>query len=804
MSKEHFQPDLKAAKEFLELLGKNGSTRCRAIPHSSTPAEVKKRMRVTCFQYDEQQILDFQRRGFGMYVVINEGGDKAKDITACIAYYAEFDDGTEGDQWHTVNESGLPTPSLVVRTGGKSLHFYWLLSEPVKNTALWQADMKRLAAHLSSDKSVNDPSRVMRLPGCLYMDGNQQPVGRSEVVHYSEDELGFIQTYSRDQIIAPLPADPAPLLEQPTNLKPLVSTDRTEQRALDQLQRIPSRTPGNNTREEYLRLLWGLAHILGPERAGAAMAVHSPAWAAEEDLTAKAKEANGTITDGTFFEVAKSVWGIISPKSQSPQGQSSDSTDAADAEDLDIQREALERFRKAQDANIDLCEVFGPFWGQLLLDRAAAFPCDPNMLLLPMLGYVASLVGTKASVRVKGGWKEPLVLWGLIAQPASALKSPAGGVFGQPLAKLQGQATRDYAKRLDTYKLKESAWKSKCAALKGKAKDSDSAPELPDPPEPPQPARHYYVESVTIERIAGIHAQPNVPGLIAFHDELADWFASLDKKQQNDRPRWLKLWTGQAIKHDTATSVNAFAEKTALSIVGFIQPDKLAALHDAEGHGDNDTAGDGLWARFLPVIPRTIPFKYNDLEVDLTDDLIQLANQLDVIPPETVLQIAKPAIEQVYSPAWERWALMEQETSGSRAAFIGKLRGYSVRLAGLLHLLAYGATGDLDIATAQTAINLCEFFLAQFDQLAPQISSGEDVDTATAKFLQKVKDKSVTSVRVRDLQRWKTLGKKASAKQCHQFLEALAQQGIGTFAKLHAKGSQKGAWEWRPSEVSPG
>ena len=86
-------------------------------------------------------------------------------------------------------------------------------------------------------------------------------------------------------------------------------------------------------------------------------------------------------------------------------------------------REALERFKLAQGATIDLVEVFGPIWGQLLNDRARAFPCDPNMLLLPMLGYIASLVGTKAKVRVKSGWSEPLIIWGLIAQPASSLKS---------------------------------------------------------------------------------------------------------------------------------------------------------------------------------------------------------------------------------------------------------------------------------------------------------------------------------------------------------------------------------------------
>ena len=317
--------------------------------------------------------------------------------------------------------------------------------------------------------------------------------------------------------------------------------------------------------------------------------------------------------------------------------------------------EALEHFKNAQGASINLTQVFGPIWGELLNDRARAFPCDPNMLLLPMLGYIASLVGTKAKVRVKGGWSEPLIVWGLIAQPASSLKSPAGGVFGKPLAKLQGEATRQHAKQADTHKLKEKRWRADCKTLEAEAKKNGKQVDLPEPPESPLPPRHYYVESVTIERLAAIHSQPNVHGLLDFHDELADWFASLEKKQQNDRPRWLKLWTGQAIKHDTATGVTAFAESTAVSIVGFIQPDKLAALHAMEADGDADQSGDGLWSRFLPVIPQTVPFTFNDLEVEITDDLMGLAQTLDNIAPDTTLQIALPAIHKVFKPAWEEW-----------------------------------------------------------------------------------------------------------------------------------------------------
>lgn len=460
--------------------------------------------------------------------------------------------------------------------------------------------------------------------------------------------------------------------------------------------------------------------------------------------------------------------------------------------------EALERFKAAQNTSIDLIEVFGPIWGELLNDRARAFPCDPNMLLLPMLGYIASLVGTKAKVRVKGGWSEPLIIWGLIAQPASSLKSPAGGVFGKPLAKLQGEASRKYAGFQDTFKIKERRWKAECRTLEAASKKLGESPDLPEPPQAPTPPRHYYVESVTIERLAAIHSQPNVHGLLDFHDELADWFASLEKKQQNDRPRWLKLWTGQAIKHDTATGVTAFAENTAVSIVGFIQPDKLAALHAIEADGDADQSGDGLWSRFLPVIPQTIPFTFNDLEVEITEDLMALAQSLDNIPPETTIQISLPAIHKVFKPAWESWSLEEAETSASRAAFIGKLRGYSVRIAGLLHLLHHGAIGDIDMTTAQTAVKLCNFFLAQFDQLAPQIASTGDVNPTTARFLARVKDRRLKKVTVRDLQRWKLLGKSASSQECHAFLQGLAQQGTGSFNQEHAKGSAKGKWIWTP------
>ena len=780
---------LQDAKRFLELLGNPEDARFRAFPHKTTPPERKQKLKARKFGYDGKLVWQAQQDGLGIYVVINRGGDTKASITECIAYFAEFDGIDEASQLQTIADSGLPEASIINRTQGGSLHFYWLLSEPVANKELWQGDMKRLAAHLGSDKSVNDPSRVMRLPGCFYMNGNQEPVGLVETIHIGEGR------YTRDDIVSAIPADPAPLLERrsaPTKQ----TTDRTAERALDQLHRIPPRTPGSNTREDYLRLLWGLAHILGPAQAGVYMTNHSPLWAAEEDLGAKAKEANGSITDGTFFEVAQSVWGITDPL---PHRASERSDEEESDDDRELRQEALKHFREAQQVTIDLVEVFGPFWGQLLIDRANAFPCDPVMLLLPMLGYASSLIGNRISVRIKTGWSEPLIVWGMIAQPASSLKSPAGGVFGKPLAKLQGQAARDHAKVFDTFKLKEKKWKADCKQLEKEASKNGTTPDLPEPPATPTPPRHYYFDSVTIERLAAVLAQPNVPGTICFHDELAKWFNALEKKAgQSDRPTWLNLWTGQALKHDTVTSLTAFAESTAVSIIGFIQPDKLAQLIANDEKAG--AAGDGLWARFLPVIPRTVPFKYNDLEVDLTDDLIQLATQLDNIRPDSTLLVSSGALDNAFKPAWHQWSDLEMQSSPARASFLGKLRGYSVRLAGILHLINNGGVGDIDQPTAEVAVRLCKFFLAQFDQLMPQVVESnevEDVDTATARFLQRVKDRDLKEVRIRDVQRWKLLGKGTTSKDCERFLRNLAAAGIGTFEQVHAKGSRRGAWAWK-------
>ncbi len=191
------------AERFLALLGKNEDARLRAFPHKRTDPHVKKRLGARKFQWDRSEAEKHQRDGLGIYVAINNGGDKAASITSCVAYFAEFDGISKKEQFRIVNDSGLPEPSLVVQTGGGSLHFYWLLDRPFEDPKQWQQDQKRLIALLGSDPSIHDPSRVMRLPGCFYMGPDQKPLALVEIIGGTEAR------YTREQILACFPPEHA-------------------------------------------------------------------------------------------------------------------------------------------------------------------------------------------------------------------------------------------------------------------------------------------------------------------------------------------------------------------------------------------------------------------------------------------------------------------------------------------------------------------------------------------------------------------------------------------------------------------
>ena len=131
-------------------------------------------------------------------------------------------------------------------------------------------------------------------------------------------------------------------------------------------------------------------------------------------------------------------------------------------------------------------------------------------------------------------------------------------------------------------------------------------------------------------------------------------------------------------------------------------------------------------------------------------------------------------------------------TYAARAAFLGKLKGYTARFAGLLHALDYadrlegeelmnGIDKEIPGAVMQRAVVLAKYFLNQFDVLAPQVGGNEDLPGWVVKILRLAAsrpDKRVTSTDLRT-RKW---GKDAEERR-RMLTEMVEKYGQGRLLK---------------------
>ena len=236
----------------LDLLHKDEfTTHLRAFPHKGGSMGA----RTGLFGQDLLLFSEFNAEGRGVYLVINNGGNSDNSITECVAFFVEWDDRPKKNQLYLYKELNLPEPTFQVDTGGKSIHNYWVLKEPVA-PEVWHPIQIRLVDYCKADKNVKNPSRVMRLAGFYYIDSDGKPTAQSKIINVTGKE------YSIEDIKQVLPIQEVkPLL--PKNVKRTTTkSDWTLREVGEALDNIPRRVTGNNTYEEYRQIAWGLKAIL--------------------------------------------------------------------------------------------------------------------------------------------------------------------------------------------------------------------------------------------------------------------------------------------------------------------------------------------------------------------------------------------------------------------------------------------------------------------------------------------------------------------------------------------------------------
>jgi hypothetical protein len=288
------QPDFEAVRTFLHLLGKPpGTSRLRGFYPAGHPAKANDSGRKS--PPTRRTVEQWQAEGRGVYVVINDGGDTDAEITACRAFFCEWDDRPKEWQINAWQNLGLPEPTLQVDTGGKSIHNYWVLADPI-TPQHWKIVQTRLLEHADADRSLKNPSRVMRLPGTYHVNNDGTLGAQTSIIHQSD------RLYSITDIEACLPDEDT--YDHITKAQRFTDYNKHSINEIrDALACIPPRVPGSNTYAMYRNILWGLIAACieaggTPDQAIALMQAHSPQW---QGIAQIAKSGGEHIKVGTFW-----------------------------------------------------------------------------------------------------------------------------------------------------------------------------------------------------------------------------------------------------------------------------------------------------------------------------------------------------------------------------------------------------------------------------------------------------------------------------------------------------------------------
>jgi hypothetical protein len=771
--------------------------------------------------------------GYSLGAILNPGGTKDREIRYCRALFFEDDgDGSQEEKVEQWAAAGLPRPSAQLWTGGKSVHHYWLLEEPCTPTEFRRAQ-KRLFRHVQAalpnaeiDTALCNPARILRLAGGIHPEtGEMSRMISAGGQRYSLEQLwnltGPDSLPSAETLAAvrnhytpsQLTSEPAaPKASAPAGeLKPLPDWDTPEHKAFRQQQvendrvnkpevasfrdlprsrqlaQVVSALPfciergpaKSGTYETAFKVLAAMVNAYGVNDALECAAVAG--WSqANWDIVVQAHqiEENSGDRDGTgrvtIFHLFDSAefngwvrpWKITKSKD----------VEVVDEEELAeiraIKRRHLGQWIDARASSFRLADALHSDVAELLSNRATAFPVSEVAMLPPFITAMSAVLGVRYRVQIKKGWTEPMVFWMGSVGPASSLKTPVANQMLYPLLASDARLQKAYKEAL-------KAWKA------GDREERGAPPPLP---------RKMVAGDATLEGLCAALENESNHGMVSHHDELVSFIASMDAYRgrsgpSKDRAHWLSMWSGQEINILRKGHDPIFIPETAVSLFGCVQQDKLQELL----HGDDAAAksGDGFWARFLWCVPCN-PFpKMNRDETEINGELTELMLAMDSFAENSRVTVKlSEAAWELFAAQADQWSSEADRTYAAKSAFLGKMRGYAARFAGFLHALDYanrikGGTGgvmnniDREIpgGVMERALLLCQFFVNQFDVLAPQVGGNEDLPSWVVKVVELAQSREDGRVTASDL-RSRKWGE--STKERKGMLEALVKEyGMG-------------------------
>jgi hypothetical protein len=317
-------------------------------------------------------------------------------------------------------------------------------------------------------------------------------------------------------------------------------------------------------------------------------------------------------------------------------------------------------------------DALSPKLSQIIRKLAKVMQVPPESVTGTVLSILSGAIGNSIWVSPKLGWQTSLFIWLIVIEKTGGGKSPLLNFLLAIVYKIQAIYFREYKCQLDEWERAR------------RAKNKETWPTENEKPM----LRHLITSDTTTEALGKIFYEW-ARGLIIHNDELSGLILGLNQYKKgigNDRQKYLQLFDAAPFKIDRK-SETIMTEKSGAAFLGGLQPELIPQIFD------QSSFEDGLFPRFLMIFQKQTLRVFNDQSLNESEISFweSLYNRCLMLPWDPT---GKPKTLIFSEDARRLWAGFHDESyqlaaimTKNGAVFVPKLITYSLRLAGLLHVL---------------------------------------------------------------------------------------------------------------------
>jgi len=313
----------------------------------------------------------------------------------------------------------------------------------------------------------------------------------------------------------------------------------------------------------------------------------------------------------------------------------------------------------------------------------------------------ATVISDSIRLKVKkhDTWTEAVRIWGALAGPVSAIKSPQMRRATGPLTRIDNELSKEYETAMAVYEELSSEEKKTTEKPKHKrVKLTDTTPEAAQP-----------------------ILRDSPDGLMLYRDEMSGWLCAMEKYSGNrgggaDRAFWLEGYNGHEYSWNRVGRGSGFIPNFSINVLGAIQED---LLHEIASKGHDD----GFLERMNIIILRSAvsgkdaprdPDQYEELINklhDLTPKDFQYYGASGTQEHSVEFDNDAQAIRQEQEDLHIELSVGYEKINKVLAGHIGKFKGMFARLCLLFHCVEtideHGK--EKDFISADTAQRVAKF-----------------------------------------------------------------------------------------------